>query len=63
MPVGVQARVLQVWRLLQAVEAERQALRRAERQRAVAGRAETPTLVQRLVATARRGRAECDGVK
>jgi transposase len=46
--VGVQARVLQVWRLLQAVEAERQALRRAERQRAVGGRAETRTLVQRL---------------
>jgi transposase len=45
---GVQARVLQVWRVWQAVEGERHALRRAERQRAVAGRAETRPLVQRL---------------
>jgi transposase len=48
LPVGVQARVLQVWRLLQGVEAERQGLRRAERQRAVSGRAATQTRVQRL---------------
>lgn len=47
LPTGVQARVLQVWRLLQAVEGERQALRRAERQRA-AGRPAPCTRVQRL---------------
>ena len=33
LPVGVQARVLETWRLLQAVEAERQRARRLERQR------------------------------
>lgn len=48
LPVGLQARVLQVWRLLRAVEAERQGLRREERRRAVAPRGETRTLVQRL---------------
>ncbi len=45
---GVQARVLQGWRLLQTVEAERQTLRRAEREQATARRHEAPTVVQRL---------------
>jgi transposase len=48
LPAGVQARVLQVWRLLQGVEAERQTLRRDERQRATAGRADTRPIVARL---------------
>jgi transposase len=48
LPGGAQARVLQVWRLLQGVEQERATLRRAERQRAVAPRTGAPTMVQRL---------------
>ena len=47
LPGGVQARVLQVWRLLQGVEQERGVFRRAER-RAAAARPGTPTRVQRL---------------
>jgi transposase len=47
LPGGVQARVLQVWRLLQGVEQERGVLRRAER-RAAAPRPGAPTRVQRL---------------
>lgn len=48
LPGGVQARVLQVWRLLQGVEQERGTFRRAERQRAAAPRTGAPTMVQRL---------------
>lgn len=48
LPSGVQARVLQVWRLLQGVEQERGTFRRAERQRAAAPRTGAPTMVQRL---------------
>lgn len=48
LPSGVQARVRQVWRLLQGVEQERGTFRRAERQRAAVPRTGAPTLVQRL---------------
>lgn len=47
LPGGVQARVLQVWRLLQGVEQERGIFRRAERQ-AAAPQPGAPTRVQRL---------------
>jgi transposase len=46
---GVQARVLATWRVLQAVEAERQEARRGERQQARATAAGPRTVVQRLV--------------
>jgi transposase len=48
LPPGVQARLLQVWRRLLQVEAERTALRRAERQRARAGRRPPDARVHRL---------------
>jgi transposase len=48
LPPGLQARVLQIWRVLQHVEAERTALQRAERLRARAGRAPACPRVQRL---------------
>jgi transposase len=47
LPPGVQARVLETWRVLQVIEAERQRARRSERQQAHATTAVTP--VQRLV--------------
>jgi transposase len=47
LPPGVQARVLETWRVLQVIEAERQRARRTERQQARATAAATP--VQRLV--------------
>jgi transposase len=46
LPPGVQARALETWRLLQAVEAERQRARRAERQQVRASAPATPA--QRL---------------
>ena len=49
LPPGVQARALATWRLLQAVEAERERARRAERQQARATATVAPTSVQRLV--------------
>jgi transposase len=48
LPPGVQARLLQGWRVLQQVEAERTGLRRAERQRARATPSTAGTRVQRL---------------
>jgi transposase len=48
LPVGLQARVLQVWRTLQSVEAERATLRRLERRAAVPRRGADATRVQRL---------------
>lgn len=49
LPPGVQARALETWRLLQAVETERERARRAERQQARATATVAPTSVQRLV--------------
>jgi transposase len=46
LPAGVQARVLETWRLLQGVDAERQRARRAERQQVRA--TAVPTSAQRL---------------
>jgi len=50
LPPGVQARVLETWRLLQAVEAERQRARRLERQRI---RATAPASVAQRLARLR----------
>jgi transposase len=49
LPQGVQARALETWRLLQAVEEERQRANRAERQATRQRRDGEPTMVQRLV--------------
>jgi transposase len=49
LPAGVQARVLETWRVLQVIEAERQRARRGERQQARATAAATRSPVQRLV--------------
>jgi transposase len=49
LPPGVQARILETWRVLQAVETERQQRRRRERQQARATPTTgTPTIAQRL---------------
>jgi transposase len=48
LPPGVQARVLETWRLLQAVETQRRALRRAERERVAAARTPASAMAQRL---------------
>jgi transposase len=48
LPPGVQARVLETWRLLESVEAERQRARRTERQHVHATAAPGPTPAQRL---------------
>jgi transposase len=48
LPSGIQARVLETWRLLQAVEAERQRARRTERQQVRATGATALTMAQRL---------------
>ncbi len=48
LPPGVQARVLETWRLLQGVEAERQRARRMERQQVRATAATATTTAQRL---------------
>jgi transposase len=48
LPPGVQARVLDTWRLLQAVETERQRVRRTERQQAQATATTARTPAQRL---------------
>jgi len=48
LPPGVQARVLETWRLLQGVEAERQRARRTERQQVRATAATVTTTAQRL---------------
>lgn len=49
LPAGVQARVLETWRVLQVIEAERQRARRHERQQARATTAATRSQVHRLV--------------
>jgi transposase len=49
LPPGVQARVLETWRLLQTVETERERARRAERQQAISTATGAPTAVHRLV--------------
>ena len=46
LPPGIQARLLQLWRVLRSVEAERDAARRSERQQARA--TATPTVAHRL---------------
>ena len=48
LPPGVQARVLETWRLLQGVEVERQRARRTERQQVRATAATANTTAQRL---------------
>ena len=48
LPSGVQARILDTWRLLQTVEAERQRARRTERQQVRATGATARTTAQRL---------------
>ncbi len=48
LPPGVRARVLETWRLLQSVEAERQRARRTERQQVRATAATANTTAQRL---------------
>jgi transposase len=48
LPAGVQARLLQVWRILQAIEAERQTARREERRHVRATRGTALTCAQRL---------------
>lgn len=48
-PAGVQARVLETWRVLQVIESERQRARRQERQQAHATTAAAQSQVQRLV--------------
>ena len=48
LPSGVQARILDTWRLLQAVEAERQRARRTERQQVRATATTIGTAAQRL---------------
>ena len=48
LPPGVQARVLETWRLLQAVEIERHGARRTERQQVRATATTARTLAQRL---------------
>lgn len=48
LPPGLQARVLQVWRVLQTVETERTALRRVERRGAGSRAGQAVTRVQRL---------------
>lgn len=49
LPAGVQARVLETWRVLQVIEAERHRARRHERQQARATAAATRSQVHRLV--------------
>lgn len=48
LPPGVQARVLQEWRLLQSVDEERRALQRAERARVAAARTAASQIAARL---------------
>jgi transposase len=45
---GLQARVVQTWRLLTGIETERQGLRKAERQRTIAGATPTAKIAQQL---------------